>query len=107
MTHLGRPAYVLAALLFLVPLADWINNVWPLQPTSIAWRYEAKQFGKRFEPVNEQLLTLVSSVGQAVAARPSDKALAAEFNGFASRFLVIIVCQWWQRSSCSRPSTLL
>jgi len=48
-----------------------------------------KQFGKRFEPVNEQLLTLVSSVGQAVAARPSDKALAAEFNGFASRFLVI------------------
>ena len=42
MTHLGRPAYVLAALLIVVPPADWINNVWPLQPASVAWRYASQ-----------------------------------------------------------------
>jgi len=42
LTHLGRPAYLLAALLIVVPPADWINNVWPLQPASIAWRYASQ-----------------------------------------------------------------
>lgn len=40
--NLGRPAYLLAALLVVLPLADFINNVWPLQMESSAWRYASE-----------------------------------------------------------------
>jgi hypothetical protein len=42
LTYLGRPAYLLAALLVLTPFPDFINNVWPPHPSSVAWRYASE-----------------------------------------------------------------
>ncbi len=38
----GGPAYFLAALLILTPPVDWLGNVWPPHPGSIAWRYASE-----------------------------------------------------------------
>jgi hypothetical protein len=40
---IATPALLLAALLFLVPIADWLREAWPLRVTTFAWRYAAVQ----------------------------------------------------------------
>ena len=40
--YVGRPAYLLAALLVLWPPADFLVNVWPPHFDAVAWRYAAE-----------------------------------------------------------------
>lgn len=40
--QLASAAYTLAALLVLVPLVDYVANVWPARLTEIGWRYPAE-----------------------------------------------------------------
>jgi hypothetical protein len=46
---------------------------------------ENAKFGKAFQPVNVELRTVMTSVGQAVAARPTDTQMASAFTRFATR----------------------
>jgi hypothetical protein len=46
---------------------------------------ENAKFGKAFQPVNLELRTVMTSVGQAVAARPTDTQMASDFARFATR----------------------
>jgi len=50
---------------------------------------ENAKFGKAFGPVSVELRTVMTSVGQAVAARPTDTQMASEFAGFATRLATI------------------
>lgn len=37
--RLAAPCYVIAVLLVLLPVTDFVSNVWPLQPGDFRWRF--------------------------------------------------------------------
>jgi hypothetical protein len=62
--HLGSAANILAALLVLVPLVDYVANVWPVRPSEIGWRYAAEGLWAGF--LLTPCLGLALAVGVAV-----------------------------------------
>jgi hypothetical protein len=61
---LASAASILAALLVLIPLVDYVANVWPARPSDLSWRYGAEALCAGF------LLTpcLGAALGAAVAS---------------------------------------
>ena len=50
---------------------------------------ENAKFGKAFGPVNAELRAVMTSVGQTVAARPSDTQMASAFSRFATQLATV------------------
>lgn len=60
--RLGAPGYLLAALLVVVPLGDYLASVWPLRPGELQWRYASEGLLAGFLLTPYLGLALASSV---------------------------------------------
>ncbi len=59
--RIARPIYLIALLLVVTPLADFITSVWPIQPAEMRWRFASTALlaGFLFTPLIGSLIGVV------------------------------------------------